>query len=175
MVAKTETRVEAEAVMKATARVLIRYLKRKEHELNLPTQWTSVVTMKNTRGSWGGHDGVTISARYAMEPGQAAYVFKDYDLWNDDPVIGGFASTDRWAPLRAIVAHELAHAVQYEVARRARRRHIGTPAWHQSKDWTTAHGDGWKLLYAKMRAQQRLTRKLMLEDGILTPQAEAAA
>lgn len=64
----------------------------------------------------------------------------EYKSFDNDPFIGGFYTDDMEHPVLAVVAHEIAHAVQ-----RWREWYVKLP---RSKP----HGDEFKLYYAKLRA-----------------------
>ena len=41
------------------------------------------------------------------------YLFNEYPSYHNDKDIGGFYATDPYLKLRALIAHEVAHAIQY--------------------------------------------------------------
>lgn len=97
--------------------------------------------------SWGGwRDGkpfVSLCLDWLLEM-PLRREFREYASFADDPEIGSFWGNWREC-LRALVAHEVAHAVCGALARTEQ-----AAAW---PDLRTAHGNGWREVYRILRAE----------------------
>lgn len=102
-----------------------------------------LVSIKNTRRCWGGVDRkgsprITISSRYAKATG----LYREYPSIAHMKGIGNFVSEDVTDHIRAMVAHEMAHAADL---------------WN--KDSTAPHGASWRHLYRKLREHLNVPEK----------------
>jgi hypothetical protein len=172
---------DIEKIVRSTAKACARIAKRKTSEMALPSDWAVDVTINwNGYRCWGGvysshWRDEPVKPRISIAPGRytpsacrvtLGWGFTEYARIADDPTIGSFvAAADEWAPLKAAIAHETAHAIQYTIGRKVRRQamhprlNFDVPAWQERLDWKTPHGDGWRAAYAMLRRELGLTRK----------------
>lgn len=72
--------------------------------------------------------------------GNNQYFYDEYDDFIDDPEIGSFLSDDPQDPLKAIIAHEIAHCIQF---------------WNHKVShrggWPADHGQEWQDIYKVLR------------------------
>ena len=68
------------------------------------------------------------------------YRVYEYKSFDSDPNIGGFYTRDKYARLKMVIVHEIAHALQYNCYKINRFR-------------CTPHGPTWKNLYKRLRMQ----------------------
>lgn len=133
---------QVEAIAKECAATLIanRAVRRPKLFLRLLSVQTKAV-----RRSWGGltrkqkgklqRPRITIAKRYAHASGQ----FQEYRSIAEDPEIGTFYSDLNADHVRAVVAHEMAHAADY---------------WDGDQ---TGHGSEWRYRYRILRRALGLT------------------
>ncbi|MDK9789893.1 hypothetical protein [Vibrio sp. D431a] len=76
-------------------------------------------------------------------------IFHEYDSFKDDDVIGSIGGSIE-VYLSALVAHELAHAIQYTLWI---NNMFDQPTWNGLKtiDMTEGHGEGWRYIYGVLR------------------------
>lgn len=103
----------------------------------------------NSKHSWGGNRGFTISPSYLYSPsGYFGFCFNEYQHIAEREDIGKFLSFNRHDHLKALVAHELAHFLQ---------RHTSLSCFRAAScslpqlNYRTAHGEGWQYIYAYLR------------------------
>lgn len=127
-------------------RLCMRTLKKKEYELNLPNGCIQeaidclIVTNKATGRSFAGSKVISINV------GSLQYRFDhhiEYDSFNNDPVIGKIRVSGKDDHLLCIVAHEVAHHVQFKFWNRSKIL--------STKNWRKPHGEVFKLLYRHLR------------------------
>ncbi len=108
---------------------------------------------KKTKGSYGGltkpdskgkqKPRITIAEKFA----QATGPFQEYRSFRHDPEIGDFISDDTQHHIQAVVAHEIAHAVNH---------------WNGH----TGHGPEWKYSYRLLRREFGLISNKLGVDGM---------
>ena len=146
------TTAERNLVIKWTKRCL-RELAKKEHELvdfhlrpqtAASLQATLMVNVKarNQRSNGGGNQ-ITIDVRDAWCRGRNGW-FGEYKAYASDPVIGDIAISDQEQGIAIIVAHEVAHHVQYRYGPYTR--------WLK-KSYRKPHGRGFQDIYRILRSK----------------------
>lgn len=120
--------------------------------------WTPVVRCDfnpRRKRSWGGVRRVggrgnrrvpfmsLVLGRYVGDT--AHTTFSEYKRFAKDPVIGTFESTNWEMPLACLIAHEIAHCVQYTVKDPEVLKELGTRS--------NGHGQFWKNIYAILRQE----------------------
>lgn len=151
-----EVKAEAERIVHETVRHCCRVARRKEFELGLPSDWKPTVKIswsenrsrsrggKGSRGLYGGHGGISIVLAHKVpKNGLGGGTFREYSHIEKEPVIGAFTTLDWRNTVRAVVAHEVAHAIQHWL------RWYGKG--NRRSDYDTPHGAGWQRLYALLR------------------------
>ncbi|ELO5146952.1 hypothetical protein QHC70_003698 [Citrobacter freundii] len=115
---------------------------RKSHNYTGPAP--KIRTRWHTKNSWGGRKGITISPGYlySSKSDFFGFTYREYRHVSKSPLIGDFISLNRINHVKALVAHELAHFLQYNTA------HASVP----SLDYRRSHGEGWQYLYTVTRA-----------------------
>lgn len=149
----TEAHVHNYALV--VSRVMTEFCRRR---FNLGEDWTPVVRCDfnpRRRRSWGGLRRVggrdnpcvpfmsLVLSRYVG--GQAQTVYNEYKRFASDPVIGSFNATNWEMALAALIAHEIAHCVQFTVKDPEVLKELGEP--------TKGHGDFWRKIYAILRQE----------------------
>lgn len=90
-------------------------------------------------GIW--QPGISIAMQHYTRSSDNIYRWYEYKSFDDDSVIGGFYSDNLIHRFRGVVAHEMAHAIQY---------------WHQWYNKTPRvkpHGDEFKIYYRLLREE----------------------
>lgn len=146
------TAPERDLVVKWTKRCL-RELAKKEHELvdfhlrpqtAASLQATLMVNVKaRNQRSNGGRNQITIDVRDAWCRGRNGK-FGEYKAYASDPVIGDIAISDQEQGIAIIVAHEVAHHVQYRYGPYTR--------WLK-KSYRKPHGRGFQDIYRILRSK----------------------
>lgn len=78
----------------------------------------------------------------------------EYKRFDNDPVIGGMKNVPWRKALAGLVAHELAHAVQfYQGTRSGAKRVLGIEELEDYNDLLSGHDWFWKKIYADLRVQ----------------------
>ncbi|BBV14526.1 hypothetical protein [Providencia rettgeri] len=115
---------------------------RKSHQYTGPAP--KIRTRWHTKTSWGSRYRITISPGYLYRPESDyfGYTFWEYQHVRQSPLIGCFFSLNRLNHVKALVAHELAHFLQFN------SRYAVLP----ELDYATAHGEGWQYIYSITRA-----------------------
>lgn len=138
------TKAEAKMVRKM-ADLCLRELAKAEHEI--PATYTEMkrechVHVKH-RGqcSNGGAKGITIDL-WSLRKGRSW--MNEYPAYSDDPVIGDMECGDVENRLLCVVAHEVAHHVQYQWGPRTR--------WLKAK-YRKPHGEGFRDIYRILRSR----------------------
>ena len=146
------TTAERDLVVKWTKRCL-RELAKKEHELmhahnkpqtaaSLQERLTVNVKARNQRSN-GGANQITIDVRDAYCRGRNGK-FGEYKAYASDPVIGDIAISDQEQGIAVIVAHEVAHHIQYRYGPYTR--------WLK-KSYRKPHGHGFQDIYRILRSR----------------------
>lgn len=135
-----------------TAEACRRELALAKHELPLDRKWAFDVKVSFAEGrrrSIAYDDGISMAlAPLAPTVPWKFSWFPEYARIDGDPCIGGLASPDWRHAVQAITAHEVAHVAQGQIRckpARLRGRMART-------DLRTPHGEGWRRLYAILRA-----------------------
>ena len=146
------TTAERDLVIKWTKRCL-KELAKKEHELvdfhlrpqtAASLQATLMVNVKaRNQRSNGGRNQITIDVRDAWCRGRNGK-FGEYKAYASDPVIGDIAISDQEQGIAIIVAHEVAHHVQYRYGPYTR--------WLK-KSYRKPHGRGFQDIYRILRSK----------------------
>ena len=146
------TTAERDLVIKWTKRCL-RELAKKEHELVdfhprpqtvASLQKTLMVNIKaRNQRSNGGRNQITIDVRDAEIRGKRER-FGEYKAYASDPVIGDITIFDQEQGIAVIVAHEVAHHVQYRYGPYTR--------WLK-KSYRKPHGRGFQDIYRILRSR----------------------
>lgn len=136
------TKEEAEFVKKMVLKC-VRLLRKKEYELNLPTNapdlavdCLSIRRVTNGRSFAGAH---IISINLIQ---YEKFRFVEYDSYAADKVIGTRMVKSREEYFMIKIAHEVAHHIQYRYAPYVKR--------YQS-NWSKPHGDCFKAIYRYLR------------------------
>lgn len=139
---------------------MARYLRRKEHELGLPSDFRVgkkglLVSRSRSLRTCGGVSGIKVSSRVypLVYPVTDNHIIEDreYKAFNNDHVIGGIKFDALKHPdllFKMVVSHEMAHYVQYYI--RDRTRHTSLT---RKINWSKPHGDGFKKIYRLLRAE----------------------
>lgn len=139
---------------------MARYLRRKEHELGLPSDFKVgkkglVVSKAKAFRTCGGYSGIKVSSRRypLVYPVTSSRVVEDreYKAFNGDPVIGGvkFDAVEHPDMLfRLVTAHEMAHYVQYYIKYKTKRTSLTSKI-----DWSKPHGKGFQKVYRLLRTE----------------------
>lgn len=126
----------------------LRLLRKKEYELNITTKDVREVTKHLSvidhpkRHSCASGRSIVINVgawwrRFGHHP--------EYKSFESDPVIGSLQGVDPEHALFAVVAHEVAHYVQFRFAPDAPR------AEARFADWGKPHGNTFKVIYRHLR------------------------
>jgi hypothetical protein len=150
-------RAEAEQLVRDTVKHCCRVARRKEFDLGLPSDWKPTVRIswsenrsrsrggKGSRGLYGGYGGISIVLAHRVpKDGLGGGRHLEYSHIEKEPVIGAFTTLDWRNTVRAVVAHEVAHAIQHWLQWHGTGR-------HRRIDYRTPHGIGWQRLYALLR------------------------
>lgn len=117
----------------------MRELSKAEYELPALVLPMHVTTKHRGQRSNGGAAGITIDVWHIR---RGARHFNEYRRFAGERIIGSITG-EPWALMEAVVAHEVAHHVQFAYARRMR------PSWRA--DMRKPHGVGFRRLYANLR------------------------
>lgn len=133
-------------VTKKYIRDMVRLLSKKEYELNLPknAKDTALKVLELVHNAtYNSHAGSSV---IRINLGERHFYnrpkFSEYSAYRDDPVIGTINTTSHWDVLLVVVAHELAHHIQYRYAKYL-------PRYRKIKD--RGHGDIFKSIYRYLR------------------------
>lgn len=103
----------------------VRLLRKKEYELNLPTNSPDIAAevlrvkrIQRAGATYGGRRVIQINLNY-WQVGR--HIFNEYAAFNDHPTIGKIEVASKDEALWIIVAHEVAHHVQYMYCPRVKR------------------------------------------------------
>lgn len=100
--------------------------------------------------------GINMAMYWAVPDNQGeVYRFREYPSFDADPYIGGFYSTVPYHKLEAILAHEVAHAVQFFYYKKSNTR-------------CTPHGPVFKQYYKMLRQQfvnQNIPNQYVLQQN----------
>jgi hypothetical protein len=138
------TREQAKEVEELVKQCM-RLLRKKEYELNMPTNcWQKaldVLEIKNRKNSpsRAGAHAIQINLGYWQFGNQ---YHTEYKRFNEDPCIGKIKVTSRHDHLMVMIAHEIAHHVQYRYCPRVNR--------FKGK-WSKPHGDCFQTIYMYLR------------------------
>jgi hypothetical protein len=128
---------------------------------NIAYQFIKVETRCRSRHSYGGEDGIIIDVspyQYAIDhctPEEWSEMrFTEYPAFKNDPRIGSIFCDNPEICLLALVAHEVAHHVQYR---------YGPYTRHLKKKYQKPHGEGFRYIYGLLRS--RLINKHCLAIG----------
>lgn len=153
-------RKEAEGVVRATVARLMETIRGSGYAEHLPANWSPAVKLdwsmnrSRSRGGAGGKGlyedgGLSLAMRRRVPAdgvGTGPFEFTEYASIARRADIGTVKSDDWRDCLRALVAHELAHAVQRSIERTARKAKVASdPALRKP------HGLGWQRIYALLR------------------------
>ena len=139
---------------------MARYLRRKEHELGLSSDFKVgkkglVVSKAKAFKTCGGQSGIKISSRRypLVYPVTDSHIIEDreYKAFNNDPVIGGIKFDAIEHPdmlFKLVTAHEMAHYVQFYIRDRTRLTSLT-----RKLDWSKPHGKGFQRVYRLLRAE----------------------
>lgn len=150
------------------AKECIRLLSKKEYELEPLTQRRAFYLRKivrelrldfisgNYRSHWT-HGEVKINI-YGVSRKAKNGLVHEYKSYNQDPTIGDLKITKGSIEdaLRCVVAHEVSHFVQYEIAPRVPR---------YKKTYRKSHGDAFKAIYRYLRKDYVNPRTIVKEEG----------
>jgi len=143
-------RFEAERLVIDTLEDMLRTAHRKSSELDLPKKWRprlEITWHPNRRTSYHKRGTITLALCHYVPRngvGEASFTYTEYKRLQKEPAIGGFTTNDWRNCVRALVAHELAHAIQ----RSGVPHHKGR---HRKIDYKKPHGHGFQQLYALLR------------------------
>ncbi len=114
---------------------------RESHQYTGPAP--KIRTRWHTKISWGGRNRITISPGYLYRSKSDffGFTYREYQHIRKSPVIGDFVSLNRLNHVKALVAHELAHFLQFN------SRYAVLP----DLDYRTGHGEGWQYIYGITR------------------------
>jgi hypothetical protein len=153
-----EVKREAAAVVDRAVKDMLAVVRKSEYIDRLPKNWKPAVKIswnpdrRHSRGGAGGDglyaDGAISLALHSLVPadGKGGSELKEYASIARRTDIGTFASPDWRAAVRALVAHEVAHAVQRTIRVHARRRGM----W-AAQELDKPHGVGWQRIYSLLR------------------------
>jgi len=133
------------AQVKRLIKMCIRHLKKKQYELDLPKNAADIaldvleVKKRINTPSRAGADLIRINLEYWQMDNPVA---TEYAAFNDDPVIGKIDVTDRDDQLLVMVAHEVAHHIQYRYCPNVARF---------KANYRKPHGDCFKTIYRYLR------------------------
>lgn len=133
------------AQVKKLVKMCIRLLKKKQYELDLPKNAAEIaldvleVKKRLNTPSRAGANLIRINLEYWQMDNPIA---TEYAAFNDDPVIGQIEVTDRDDQLLVMVAHEVAHHIQF--------RHCPKVARFKA-NYRKPHGDCFKAIYRYLR------------------------
>jgi hypothetical protein len=153
-------RREAEAVVRSTMADLMETIRSSCYADRLPANWAPSVKMdwsenrSRSRGGAGGKGlyedgGLSLAMRRRVPAdgvGVGPFEFIEYASIARRSDIGTLKSDDWRDCLRALVAHELAHAVQRSIERTARKAKAPS-----DPSLRKPHGVGWQRIYALLR------------------------
>lgn len=149
---------EAAAVVRQAIADMLIVVEGSEYGDKLPKGWKPAVKLDwspERRRSLGGAGGQGLYAEGAISlamhrrvpaEGKGGGEFAEYASIAKRADIGTFASADWRAAVRALVAHEVAHAVQRAIRLNARR--AGMMA---ARELDKPHGTGWQRIYSLLR------------------------
>jgi len=127
----------------------IRQLRLKQYELNIPadagTIATQILHVRSTPGilSRGGANTLKINLAYWQS---GRHMWTEYKRFDKDPIIGRIMVNDADDSLWCLVAHEVAHHVQYRYCPRVARFSA-----RSSKPYTKPHGYCFQDVYRYLR------------------------
>ena len=145
------TSVEAKMVRKM-ADLCLKEMSKKEHEINCSYRHMKnlcrvFVKCKGQR-SFGGANEITIDMsilRFAKSKSLFKnYTVQEYSAFCNDPVIGSIKCKNEYFYLFCIVAHEVAHHIQYQ--------HGPWTRWLKKK-YKKPHGEGFQDIYRILRSR----------------------
>jgi len=142
---KTVTKVEHDIVVKY-ARRCVAHLNKSKYELPDLRKMTLEVKTGTGNMSYGGsiYNQTTTQAHIliGVKPLRGVNThMQEYTSYTADPIIGSVHCIKPELKMFVIVAHEIAHAVQYTRAKKSRWAH----------KMTKPHGDGFRMLYRWLR------------------------
>jgi hypothetical protein len=150
------TKAEANMVRKMTD-LCLRELSKKDHELGASyasmKQRCSVHVKYRRQSSYGGSAGITIDL-WSLRDGTTH--MSEYAAIKSDPVIGSMDCGDVETRVLCVVAHEVAHHVQYRYGPRTR--------W-LAKKYKKPHGEGWQAIYRILRSRVVNPRAVPQEEA----------
>lgn len=127
-------------------RLCMRTLKKSKYELNMPNgcidMAVKVLEVKHTNTARGGCAGAHVIRINLNGWNLHQKIFREYDSYKEDPVIGSREVWDAHDNLLLLVAHEVAHHVQYRHAPRVARF---------KATYRKPHGDTFKAIYRYLR------------------------
>jgi len=142
---------EANELVKTTVHEMCKTLRKPYNDLPLPSGWkpkVKCVWSGKQKISYGGINGITLAMKsIIMQPN-----FVEYASIDKDPTIGGFETQDWRIRLKAVIAHELAHAAGQYIWIEKDRNPALLRTRHGRIDYVKAHGDGWRRIYALLRS-----------------------
>lgn len=132
-------------------RRIIRHLRKKEYELNLPKNAADIACEAL----------YTIDEPFARSCASARLIminvggvniprgyFNEYKRYAKDPVIGSISKADPDLILMALVAHEISHHIQFRYAPAVHRNSVGN---RRFVDWLKPHGQTFQDIYRMIR------------------------
>lgn len=132
-------------------RRILRHLRKKEYELNLPKNAADVavealcVIDEPMARSVAGAALIMINVGgWNLKFGQ----FSEYKRYAADPVIGSLKKVSPDHALMALVAHEVSHHIQFRYARSV---HMNSYERRRFADWTKPHGQTFQDIYRMIR------------------------
>jgi hypothetical protein len=115
-------------------------LSKREYEMPRFNRKVTVKTKYRDQRSYGGAEGISIDVSCLRK--QRTF-HREYDAYADCKLIGSYNCDDPKMVLLGIVAHEVAHHVQYRYAKSTRFK----------KTWRKPHGDCFRTLYRYLRVK----------------------
>ena len=136
-------------IVEEMVKICVRHLRKKKYELNLPksavdnaVKRLSIYKRRDGR-SWGGDNMIKINV-LCWQFGNSSW--SEYKRFNDDPVIGKIKVRDNRDILLCLVAHEVAHFIQYTY-------YNWFPEYLKRKqDSDKGHGECFQTIYRYLRA-----------------------
>lgn len=127
-----------QALVVKYTKLCLREIYRAEHEIPVSGIGLRIVTKRGRGTSYGSRYEITIDTKPDF------HGIYEYAAYANDPVIGDNRKASREMALAAVVAHEIAHHIQYACGPQTR--------WLKKK-YRKAHGEGFRDIYRILRSR----------------------
>jgi len=112
--------------------------------------------------SHGSASRVFLALQNYVEDDNRVFSYREYASLKNEPALGPFLTGNWQHAVRALVAHECAHAGQFQ-ARNVEQ--VPTVNWR--REFSKVHGTGWRRIYAYLRKELGVNRDIRSVGGFL--------